>query len=331
MSKKKPKKGKENQRKTINKWITITSAIVLPIIFFLYNYRIDILNDKHQAEIMVLETKISSIERNIGENDYFDVKNLFVSDGQGNKPLFQSNFVPSGNFYADTTSTEWFYKEISPISYIKNELDIDPLEFQIGRKSSISIDSILSSQEFISYRREYKFHQWKYKDSIILERDNINKILNTTINVFIIDKEVAKLAFDVLNRNLKSEKVLVNSLDIDTTLLNRVVKTAKKQYSKNSSALMFNIFINGMIYNSLLKGDLIELKNVQKKSDVFYTKYTSEIEAETNPIFETSELFFAEKNNKVYIVIIRAFDLEPIIPSKKATAINKWLFSLQFL
>lgn len=334
MSKKKKLKkledAKQKKRNNILFWIAIIGPVA-SVITWLYVYRIDNLKEKHSAEITELNTKISSIERNIGENDYFDVKQLFVSDNNRNKSLPNSDYIASGNFYADTTNTNWTYKQIPPVTFVRNGLEIDPLEFQVGRKSSFTIDSIFKNPEFKNYKKEYRFHQFKYKDSLKIEVDGKQEIFNSSINVVVIKKEVAKVIFDIVNQNINKEKDLLKNLDIDSTMVNQVIKTAQKQFDQDSSGLIFNLILNGMVYGSLSSGNTLELQSVQKKSDVFYTKYTREYDIEPEKIFETGEIFFADKDNHIYIVLIKVIDKQPLIKTELAADINKWLFALKFL
>lgn len=335
--KKKNKKKSKDQESTVEKkrnihlyWIAIL-GVLGPAIGFLWNYESDRKDEKHAAEITELKTKISSIERNIGENDYFDVKQLFLSDNDRNEPSPKSSYIASGNFYVDTTNTNWTYKQIPPVTFVRNELEIDPLELQFGRKSSFTIDSIFKNPEFKNYKREYKFHQFKYKDSLKIEIEGKEEIFNSSINVVVIKKDVAKIIFDIINQNINNEKELLNSLDIDSTMVNHVIKTAEKQFNKNSSSLIFNLILNGMVYGSLSSGNTLELQSVQKKSEVFYTKYTRKYDIEPKKIFETGEIFFADKDNHIYIVLIKVIDKQPLIKTELAADINNWLFSLKFL
>ncbi|SDY13014.1 hypothetical protein SAMN05444411_1332 [Lutibacter oricola] len=320
---------KKRTKKNIIFFITVATPVI-GILMFFYNYKIENIKDKYEIEKAELKTKISSIERNIGDNKYFDVRQFFTTDNTKD-PIYSSEYISQGNFYADTTDTNWIYKKISPLSYVRNELNINPLELQIGRKNSLTLDSILSNKKFKDYRKSYKFHQWKYKDSIEISNSNEKEILNSSINVFVIKKDIAKLIFNVINENVKKDKALLKSYEIDSVIVNQVIGTAKKQYEKNSSGLIFSVIINGIVYNSLLSGELIELQNIQKKSEVFYTKYNKEYLLENDKAFETGEIFFAEKNDNIYIVLIKIFDKEPLIQMEKAADINKWLFSLKFI
>jgi len=334
LSKKKKSKRledvKQKKRNNILFWIAVIGALA-SVLTWLYVYGIDNLKEKHSAEIIELNTKISSIERNIGENDYFDVKQLFFSDNNRNQSLPHSNYIASGNFYADTTNTNWTYKQIPPVTFVRNELEIDPLEFQIGRKSSFTIDSIFKNPEFKNYKKKYRFHQFKYKDSLKIEVDGKEKIFNSSINVVVIKKEVAKVIFDIINQNINKEKDLLKNVEIDSTMVNQVIKTAEKQFNKDSSGLIFNLILNGMVYSSLSSGNTLELQSVQKKSDVFYTKYTREYDIKPQKIFETGEIFFADKDNHIYIVLIKVLDKQPLIKTELAADINKWLYVLKFL
>ncbi|TXD54057.1 MULTISPECIES: hypothetical protein [unclassified Polaribacter] len=325
---KKKETEKQSKRNNILFWLAIIGTIG-SILVWLYNYRIDNLKEKHSSEITQLNTKISSIERNIGENDYFDVKQLFVS--KNNKLLPNSSYLASGNFYADTTSSKWNYKQISPVNFIRKELEINPIELQLGREYSFTLDSIFKNPEFKNYKRKYKFHQFKYKDSLKIEVEGKQEIFNSSINVIVVKKDVAKNIFEIVNKNINKEKTLLKQLDIDSTIVNQVIKTAKKQFNQNSSSLIFNLILNGMVYGSLTNGNILELESIQKKSEVFYTKYTREYENKPNKIFETGEIFFADKDNHIYIVLIKVFDKQPIIKTELAADINKWLFSLKFL
>lgn len=336
MKKKNKKKSKEQnvsiekKRNTHLYWIGIL-AFLGSIVGFLWTYQSNNKDERHAIELTELKTKISSIERNIGENDYFDVKQLFISDNNRNTPSVKSNYIASGNFYADTTNTNWNYKQIPPVTFVRNGLDINPFELAIGRKSSLTIDSIFKNPEFKNYKRKYRFHQFKYKDSLKIEVAGKEEIYNSSINVVVIKKDVAKIIFDILNENINKEKQLLKSLDIDSTMVNQVIKTAEKQFNQNSSSLIFNLILNGMVYNSLSSGNTLELQSVQKKSEVFYTKYTREYDIEPETIFETGEVFFADKDNHIYIVLIKVIDKQPLIKTELAADINDWLFSLKFL
>jgi len=310
--------------------ITIATPIA-SVLFFFFNQHNQHLKEKFEIQKAELQIKIASIERNIGDSEYFDVREFFNVQKIKTNPISSSHYIPSGNFYADTTDNKWAYKQISPISFIRNALDVNPMEFQIGRKNSLILDSIMSNPKFKDYRKEYRFHEWKYNKSLILENDTETVTLNSTINVFVIKKDIAGLVFDQIKKGINGEKETLNQLNLDSTIVNQVIETTKKQYLVNSSGLLFSLFINGVIYNSLLSGDLIELQSVQQKSDVFYTKYSKEQNLLGNRVFETGEIFFAERNNHIYFVLIKSFDMQPIIQMEKATDINKWLYSLKFI
>lgn len=311
-------------------WVTVLGLLGTSA-GFLWDYASDRKDEKHEAEITELKTKISSIERNIGENDYFDVKQLFMSNNDRNEPSPKSSYIASGNFYADTTNKNWAYKQIPPVTFIRNGLEIDPLKFQIGRKSSFTIDSIFRNQKFKQYKEEYKFHQFKHKDSLKIENKGKEEVYNSSINVVVIKKDVAKIVFNIMNQYINKERELLKSFDIDTKMFDEVVKTAERQFNKNSSSLIFNLILNGMVYGSLSNGNTLELQSVQKKSEIFYTKYTLDYDVESNKIFETGEIFFAEKDNYIYVVLVKVIDKQPLIKTELAADINNWLFSLKFL
>lgn len=86
-----------------------------------------------------------------------------------------------------------------------------------------------------------------------------------------------------------------------------------------------------MVYGSLMEGNILELESVQKESEVFYAKYSREFDYQPRKIFETGEVFFADKNNNIYIVLIKIFDEQPLIKEELSSEINKWLFSLKFI
>tara|TARA_R110002051_G_scaffold324919_2_gene424587 strand:+ start:1132 stop:2016 length:885 start_codon:yes stop_codon:yes gene_type:complete len=289
--KKQEKKEAERERKR-NKilfWIAIIGFIG-SLLAWLYSYRIDNLKEKHSVEITELNTKISSIKRNIGNNDYFDVKELFISKNE--KSLPNSSYIMNGNFYVDTTSSKWTYKQISPVKLISKELEINPIELQLFRKKSFTLDSIFKNPEFKNYKRKYKIHNFKYKDSLKIEIEGKSKNLNSSINVVVIKKELAKSIFEIIDKNIKKEKILISVLDIDTLIVNQVIKTAEKQFNKNSSSLIFNFILNEMVYGSLMEGNILELESVQKESEVFYAKYSREFDYKPKKVFETGEVFF---------------------------------------
>lgn len=320
------KKKRKHLRERILFWLAILTPIC-SVIVFLYERELENTKTKFEIEKLELKTKIASIERNIGDSDYFDVRRLFG----GNSKTDNADYILSGNFYADTTNNNWNYKKVSPVRYLRKELNINPFELQMGRKKSFILDSIFKNPEFREYRTEYRFHTWRYHDSISIGNPENKEYLSSSINILVVKKSIAKLVFDVLNQNINSDKKLLKVIDIDTTLVNQVIKGAKIQYDKSSSGLIFSLYVNGMIYSSLLSGDLIELENIQKKSDVFYTKYMRTYNYKDDRVFENGELFFAEKNNNIYLVLIKAYDKQPIISVEKASDINQWLYSLKFL
>lgn len=323
------KKKRIRIRNNILFFIAVATPAVY-IMWFIYQNKIDNITQKFEIEKIELKTKIASIERNIGESKYFDVRSFFPSKDETINQQ-QSHYLIKGNFYADTISQNWSYRNLSPISYIGSELRINAIQLQLGRKYSPVIDSIFINEEFRSYIRNYRFHEWIYKDSIKLKNEEPKEFVNSSISVFILKKDVAEMMLNTLQANINSDQMLLDVLGLDSTGVNDVVTNVNKQFDKSSSGLIFSLFIHSIVYNSIFSGDIVELQNIQKKSEVFYSKYQKEYNLNGQTLYQTGELFFAEKNDNIYMVSIKIMEEQPLIRMETAADINSWLYSLKFL
>ncbi|NJN28599.1 MAG: hypothetical protein HC819_22785 [Cyclobacteriaceae bacterium] len=322
------KKKRERLRNNILFFIAVATPAI-GIMWFIYETKIEIIEQQFEMEKAELKVKIASIERNIGDNKYFDVRSFFPSNSANSNE--HSHYIMKGNFYADTTSQSWSYRNLSPVSYIGSELKINPIQLQLGRKYSPVIDSIFVNRDFRNYIKNYRFHEWIYTDSIRLKNKDSEDFLNSSISVFILKKDVAEMILNTLKSNINSDKMLLDLLDLDSISVNEIITNVKNQYNESSSGLIFSLFIHTIVYNSLLSGDLVELQKVQKKSNVFYSKYRKEYKNEEQTVYQTGELFFAEKNDNIYMVSIKILEEQPLISMEQAADVNAWLHSLKFL
>lgn len=323
------KKKKLKQLKNNIIFFLAVATPVVGIMWFIYERQIEHIEKKFEIEKAELKGKIASIERNIGDSKYFDVRSFFPSNNAISNQ--KSHFIKKGNFYADTTNQNWSYRNMSPVTYIGSALKINPIQLQLGRKYSPVIDSIFVNKDFRNYIKDYRFHEWVYKDSILLKNEESDEFIHSSISVFILKKDVAEMMLNTLKSNINSDQMLLDLLDADSTSVNEIIANVKNQYNESSSGLIFSLFINIIVYNSILSGDLVELQNVQKKSNVFYSKYRKEYKNSDQTLFQTGELFFAEKNNNIYMVSIKIIEEQPLISVEQAADVNAWLYSLKFL
>lgn len=96
--------------------IVTAITVIASFMHFVYQNKIDVIQEKHEIERNELKIKIASVERNIGENRYFDVRTLFQENNS--EAPYESHFLQKGNFYADTTLQGWLYKSVSPIQVL---------------------------------------------------------------------------------------------------------------------------------------------------------------------------------------------------------------------
>lgn len=322
------KKKRERIRNNILFFIAVATPVI-GIMWFIYENKIENIEQQFEIEKAELKVKIASIERNIGDSKYFDVRSFFPSNSAISSE--HSQYIKKGNFYADTTNQSWNYRNLSPVTYIGSELKINPLKLQLGRKYSPVMDSIFVNRDFRNYIKNYRFHEWTYTDSIRLENEDSEEFLNSSISVFILKKDVAEMMLSTLKSNINSDQMLLDFIDLDSISVNEIITNVKNQYNESSSGLIFSLFIHTIVYNSILSGDLVELQNVQKKSNVFYSKYRKEYKNEIQTIYQTGELFFAEENENIYMVSIKIIEEQPLISMEQAADVNAWLNSLKFL
>jgi hypothetical protein len=74
---------------------------------------------KHDDELAELATRLRSIERRLGGNDFFDVKQFFVDDARELQLSKEAEFHNDAGFYAPKGDTRWQYVTMSEMEFAR--------------------------------------------------------------------------------------------------------------------------------------------------------------------------------------------------------------------
>jgi uncharacterized membrane protein len=77
------------------------------------------LASRHDEELAELTTRLRSIERRLGGNEFFDVKQFFIDDARELQLSKDAEFYNDAGFYAPKDETRWQYVTMSEMEFAR--------------------------------------------------------------------------------------------------------------------------------------------------------------------------------------------------------------------
>ncbi|MCH8275631.1 MAG: hypothetical protein IH851_12670 [Armatimonadetes bacterium] len=72
---------------------------------------------EHKEDLAELRTRLQSIERRLGNNDFFDVRQFFLDDARKLQLSMKAQFYGEAGFYAPIDETRWQYVTMSELEF----------------------------------------------------------------------------------------------------------------------------------------------------------------------------------------------------------------------
>jgi len=328
--------------------VIATSGVVYSLNSYFNEKKIDDINSKHVTEIRELQSKILSIDRNIGSEKYFDIRS-FIYTGQKENPDVE--FLSKSGFYANTKLANFDFEENNEIEFLKKILHVTQDDIKEIAESNPQY-AFLVSEEYLEISKNAPIYSWVSKDSIsysesgdkkvsrqymtaqILSRELVSKALNLGANIalkFDQDEPIKSSTFTELKKNVDIQDTLAfNELEDLKKTLNGILES-------DFISLYFWSQLNFRFATVLQTSEQVRIEKLQKLGNVLYMKLTKKTpncknnDGKDVTYFETEELFLISNGKNFYQVRSVIPGFEPLPKSEKLANLNIWLNDLKFI
>lgn len=330
-----------------NIWVVIIGASISTGLFiysitgYFNGKEIEGLEVAHSIQIEQLKSRILSIERDIGEQRYFDLRKFIINENQINEVDSDLTYFENGDFYVNTINDYWDFKEMTEIEYIikiahLKDADLFFLQLLLPQFRLYS-DSLISE-----YLEEFPIHTWWSKDSIIFYQDSIEQILYSRISIQTMPldafQKIMDLGVDII---MYEEEEYTNDLKIDSLELFSDIEDLKSRIANQAQIDLTGLMLTYQLYKKIQLGltgnTIIKFDEIKKMKNISYGKIRTEYlgcaygENENSKIYQTEEIFLISKGNALYIIQIALPSTEPRIPKELTYNVNSWLNSLKII
>jgi len=128
-------------------FIIVSGAVA--IMQYFHQKEISIMEKQHSLDLKELRIKITSIKRLIGDSEYFDINNLFITKEQTMNVPANLKFFESDQFYAIEKTSNLIYKKYSFPELLAFEEEVEPSDiFKIKNKVKITPKSTSVPPQF---------------------------------------------------------------------------------------------------------------------------------------------------------------------------------------
>lgn len=298
---------------------------VVGVVQYLHNKEVNILEKQHSLKIDELNSKLSSIKRGIGDSDYFDIRQLFISKDQIKNISPDLEYFESDQFYARRKLEPFIYKKYSYPELIKFERGIEPPE----------IFNILFSNRYI--------HQWITEEEIrvkgVKELDLISpkiKVQKTskddlrgTLGVFVHKVNVGKILHDYLEKNKLTDGKL------DTLEVN---KSLENMYDGNWTAILLDTYLTKCLSIPTVNNNAeYELLNINKVGNLLYAQGLTTLKDVTvnnvkyNTYYIRDEIIITSNFKNVYTISTVVPSADPSTRNKYFSYVTDWLSNFKMI
>jgi hypothetical protein len=321
----------------------IGGAITICVGTFLFtqhfhNQSMDIINRLHKAEtdeiriehkkvIEEYKNRASSIERNIGKNRYFSIKNFFIKDQNDLQISKMTEFHQDGNFYAPFDKSRWEKiqgREIEIYDYIYGT------NYGTNNRRASDFMKIIGS---IS-----KSYFWKGREELFIEGPSPIKRLFPFIHVSWAIRSEKTLVADKINKifrmglqSLLSEEFLKNNESEISQFEERVYK--EDEYL----AIIESDIMRNMQHSMIYPNTYYKIRSIQRVEDIFYFRAETRLEGivingkKYDRYYITYENIGISTPKRIYFVKINVPSQDPLPRHEYFTWINDWLDDFRIL
>lgn len=307
-------------------WVIISSMIIAGVavggtVYGVMNYfeGVKIANAVYECNNKLKEYSsiLSSLDRGVSDNNFYDVRNFLVSKSKGNFSDNKSNYFEKEKFYSQKANDIWDYR----------------------------IDSTIDSRILTSYDSLFAVHFWTHKKATEPPNNKVKEKLEVTITLEVYkSKTIAKMyevgvqyAESFLNKN--SEKT-ENPKNDDNKDADEFLSFTKDYYMNDlisKYAISTVSFQMSMFMYTHKNNGKIRINKLQKVENVFYCQTLSEskvVESENNAtgiVYNKIEHIFINANNNLYFITIQTPSLEPLPNKEKENDITFWLSNFKIV
>lgn len=111
-----------------------TGTVVAGIMEYYSSQKIEIIEQQQISEVSELKTQLASISRNIGHEEYLDVRKIVVSRDRVS-PSPNSRYFDDAEFYAPAATGDWVYSQTSEAALAQTLVGVDISESSLMKKA----------------------------------------------------------------------------------------------------------------------------------------------------------------------------------------------------
>jgi hypothetical protein len=279
-----------------------------------YEQRIFDLEQTHKADIGKLEVRLSSIERRLGDNDFFNVRHFYVEDPEGLEIAPGSKFFDDAGFYAPAGEGFWTYGSMTEVDFMRRLYGEDNPLFQMF------LQSIGGVQSF------GRVHLWQGPDQGAVESDAPFARLFPFVSV-------ERVSFDqIQTMNAAALATMENPVPDEPAFLEFYKSGIDKMYRGDivGTLLSSHLFVNNMLLN-FFPNTAYYLKTLQKVGNVAYIQAVVTLSdvvvggAAYGRYFVTTETILISTKSALYVVNTVVPGHEPVPRGAPFNQVNAWL------
>jgi len=305
--------------------VFICTSVVATILLFFYNKEIELITKQKDNELIETKSKLSSIKRNIYSNEYFDIRQLFITNEEIKNIPDNYVFFDDDQFYAPKNIGELKYKKMN---YVE-------LKSRDEGKEAPELLKIFYSKMFV--------HMWTLDNDVIIDGINGIRVITPCIKL----QKRSKFEFkgmlgalfqklniaEVLNKYL--EKGEINDGRFDTA---KISKNLEGVYNGNWSAILLEQYLTkGLSLPVNNSNVMFELLNVNKNGNAIYAQgLTTFSDVNVNNFkykkyYLREELIIMSNMNTIYIINTLMPSKDPSTRDPIYKDISNWLYNVKIL
>lgn len=284
------------------------------------------LASRHDDELAELRTRLRSIERRLGGNEFFDVKRFFVDDARQLQLSKAAEFHNDAGFYAPNDETRWQYMKMSEMEFAR---------YVMGAENPLyaMIESMAPQSEDFG-----TVHVWKGIDEQMVEGPSPVEKMFPYISVERIGYDelfghISKMTELLADEMLlgKFDEAALSEEDRDLFVALTGEYTVRMFRGDAVGALLPSyLFMSQMIAN-MYPNVHFYIDNLQKTGNVVYLQTVSTLsdvviggEHHAN-YFVTKEIIMISTHDAIYMVQTNVPNHEPVPRNEYFVWVNEWL------
>jgi hypothetical protein len=300
-------------------------SAAIGILQFFHNKEINLLKREKDIEIIDLKSKLSSIKRGIGSNEYLDIRKLFVKNEEIKSIPTDLSFFPEEQFYAQ--------KDFVNLKYNKYSI-VDLYELQNEEKASDLFKN--------SYTNLY-VHFWTTKEEIRIEGADGLNFISPSIALAKRSKEELRDLFGILFHKANIGKRLSDyiaknapfDVDFDST---KIESNLRNMYDGNWSAILLDQYLTKKLSLPILNNNFsYKLLAVNKVGNLIYVQGLTTItkckinKVEYKKYYLRDELIILSNAKEVYLISTMVPSTDPSTRSPYFDDITNWLGNFKMI